>query len=92
MKDKFILDACCGGRMFWFDKKQPNTIYVDIREEDKGFIKYDKSYEVKPDVIANVRKLPFEDKKFKLICFDPPHLINYKSGIMFKNLYIITTL
>ena len=35
---KFILDACCGSRMFWFQKNQPNTIFQDIREYNKGFI------------------------------------------------------
>jgi len=81
---KFILDACCGGRMFWFNKKHPNTIYVDIRKEEKGFIKYEKNYEVNPDIIADVQKLPFKEKSFKLIIFDPPHLVNYNSGIMFQ--------
>jgi len=38
MINKFILNACCGSRMFWFDKKQPNTIFHDIRSYDKGFI------------------------------------------------------
>ena len=38
MKDKFILDACCGGRMFWENKKHPNTIYIDNRLKEKGHI------------------------------------------------------
>lgn len=32
--DKIILDACCGSRMFWFDKKNPLTLFVDIRDEE----------------------------------------------------------
>ena len=28
-----ILDACCGSRMFWFDKAEPHTTYMDIRQE-----------------------------------------------------------
>ena len=28
-----VLDACCGGRQFWFDKKNPLATYQDIREE-----------------------------------------------------------
>lgn len=31
MKEKLILDACCGSRMFWFDKEEEHTIYGDIR-------------------------------------------------------------
>lgn len=26
-----ILDACCGSKMFWFDKENPNVTYMDIR-------------------------------------------------------------
>ncbi|HFU3940784.1 TPA: SAM-dependent methyltransferase, partial [Streptococcus suis] len=29
-----ILDACCGSRMFWFDKAEPHTTYMDKREEE----------------------------------------------------------
>ena len=33
MKDneKIILDACCGGRMFWFNKTHPNTLCVETK-------------------------------------------------------------
>ena len=26
-----ILDACCGSRMFWFDKEHKDTLYMDKR-------------------------------------------------------------
>ena len=26
-----ILDACCGGKMFWFDKDNTETLYIDNR-------------------------------------------------------------
>ena len=29
--DKLRLDACCGSRMFWFDKQNPNVLFVDKR-------------------------------------------------------------
>jgi hypothetical protein len=29
---KPILDACCGSKMFWFDKQNPNVEFCDIRE------------------------------------------------------------
>lgn len=29
-----ILDACCGSKMFWFDKDNEYTTYMDIREEN----------------------------------------------------------
>ena len=87
MKDKFILDACCAGRMIWFNKNHPNTLYVDIRKEEKGFIKERSNFEVNPDMIADFRNFhQFEDKSFKLVVFDPPHIKrqNNKSWISQK--------
>ena len=34
-----ILDACCGGRMFHFNKDHPNILYVDRRRGDCFFVK-----------------------------------------------------
>ena len=27
-----ILDACCGSRMFWFDRNNPDVIFADNRK------------------------------------------------------------
>lgn len=68
-----ILDACCGSRMFWFNKQEPHTTYMDIREGT--FTLCDgRTIEVKPDVISDCRNAPFPDDTFNLIIFDPPHL------------------
>ncbi len=74
MKDKFILDACCGGRHFWFNKKHPNTIYQDKRVALKGILKERPNFCVVPDVVGDFKNMEFQDKSFKLIVFDPPHL------------------
>jgi len=80
--DKYILDVCCGCRQFWFDKNQKNTVYMDIRQEDKGFqnVRYNK--QIKPDVIADFRNIPFPDNFFKLVIMDPPHIIS--EGPLFR--------
>lgn len=75
-KDKFILDPTCSSRSIWFNKKHPNTIYADIRKEEKGFIPVRPNFEINPDIIADFRSLPFQDRQFKLISWDPPHLRN----------------
>ena len=67
-----ILDACCGSRMFWFDKKEPHTTYMDRREEE--FEIHKKKINVKPDIVADFRDMPFDDETFNLVVFDPPHL------------------
>lgn len=72
-KNKIILDACCGCRMFWFEKEQPNTVYMDFREIDETT--HDgRRIVVRPDVIGDFRKMPFQDESFRLVIFDPPHL------------------
>lgn len=73
MKDISILDACCGSRMFWFDKQEPHTTYMDRREEE--FEIHKKKINVKPDIVADFRDMPFDDETFNLVVFDPPHLL-----------------
>lgn len=72
---KVILDACCGGRMFWFNKEHPSVIYSDIRSEE--FTACDgRKVRIRPDLQADFRKMPFENESFYLVVFDPPHLDN----------------
>lgn len=69
-----ILDACCGSRMFWFDKENEYTMYMDIRELDTN-LSDGRKLEIKPDIVADFRDMPFEDETFHLVVFDPPHLV-----------------
>ena len=71
--DKQILDACCGSRMFWFDKEHPATVFMDNRSFAKNLCD-GRRFEVKPDLIADFREIPFSDESFRLVVFDPPHL------------------
>lgn len=71
--DKKILDVCCGSRMFWFDKENKNTIFMDKRELEDTLCDGRKLI-IKPDIVGDFRNIPFEDKSFKLVVFDPPHL------------------
>jgi hypothetical protein len=70
--NKVILDACCGSRMFWWDKTEPHTTFIDIREYSKGFIDNRPNRELQPDIIMDNRKMSFPNKSFKLVVFDPP--------------------
>ena len=71
---KYILDVCCGGRHFWYNKSHPNTIYVDKRIERAGHSDHRPNHSVKPDIQADFKELPFADKTFYQVVFDPPHL------------------
>jgi ubiquinone/menaquinone biosynthesis C-methylase UbiE len=79
VQDKKILDACCGSRMFWFDKNNPDTLFIDVRREtvvakDSSNKSGERTIEINPDVIADFTDLPFESESFHMVVFDPPHL------------------
>lgn len=77
--EKKILDACCGSRMFWFDKQHPNACYMDNRELEETLCDGRKLV-VKPDIVADFRDMPFPDNSFYLVIFDPPHLKRAGNG------------
>ena len=63
--------------MFWYERNEPHTTYMDIRKEiltckDRGL---KREIEIKPDIVADFRDMPFADATFDLVVFDPPHLI-----------------
>lgn len=74
--EKKILDACCGSRMFWFNKENPDVLFMDKRSEILTAKDRDKTrtIEVKPDLVADFTNMPFDDETFNMVVFDPPHL------------------
>lgn len=76
-----VLDACCGSRMFWFDKSDPRALFLDKRREvctdPRG-----REVVVDPDVLGDFTALPFADETFNLVVFDPPHTFNGKDSAM----------
>ena len=77
-----MLDPCCGTRMMWFDKRDPAAVFGDQRREtitvtDRSHGREDGARElrIEPDTLMDFRALPFPDGAFKLVAFDPPHLV-----------------
>nr|DAU76258.1 MAG TPA: Nodulation protein S (NodS) [Caudoviricetes sp.] len=71
MKD--ILDACCGTRMMWFQKRHQDVLYADYRRETLTCCD-GRTIVVDPDVDADFTNMPWEDDAFAMVVFDPPHL------------------
>jgi len=74
-----VLDACCGSRMFWFDRKDPRALFVDKRREthlakDCSVKNGEREIVVNPDVLADFTALPFPCATYALVVFDPPHI------------------
>lgn len=68
--------------MWWFDKQHPGVIYGDRRSEtltvtdrSHGNASGQRVIDVHPDQLFDFRSLPFADGSFKLVAFDPPHLV-----------------
>lgn len=65
--------------MFWFDKNNPEVLYVDKRIEtleakDSSNKRGIRIIEVSPELVADFTALPIADESFYLVVFDPPHL------------------
>lgn len=85
-----VLDACCGSRMFWFDRKDPRAVFVDKRREahtlrDMSSAGGSRELVIDPDIVADFTALPFRDNSFAVVIFDPPHFArNGRKGWMAK--------
>lgn len=71
--NKPILDACCGGKMFYFDKNDPRVLFQDIRCEETTLCD-GRKFSVTPDIVGDFTSMDFPDNTFSMVVFDPPHL------------------
>lgn len=78
-----ILDACCGGRMWWWEKQHPLAVYMDVREVPPGTLEIRPNWNVAPDVLGDFRAMPFADASFQMVVFDPPHIVREKPSDSF---------
>jgi SAM-dependent methyltransferase len=77
-----VLDPCCGTRMMWLDKQNPLVTFGDIRREvvtvtDRSHANASgtRTLRIEPDDLIDFRAMPYADGAFKLVVFDPPHLV-----------------
>ena len=75
MDNKPVLDVCCGGKMFYFDKTNKNVLFCDKRQIKTNLCD-GRKFEVTPDLICDFTNLPFKNETFYHVVFDPPHLKN----------------
>lgn len=77
-----VLDPCCGSRMMYLDKQHPDVLFGDRRSEvltvtdrSHGNASGTRTLRIEPDTLIDFRELPYPDGTFKLVAFDPPHLV-----------------
>lgn len=81
--EKSVLDACCGSRMFWFDRKDERALFMDNRSESyswKDSVGNQRSLMVSPDIVGDFTRMEFADNSFHLVVFDPPHRKDLTDG------------
>ncbi|MCM1404722.1 MAG: class I SAM-dependent methyltransferase, partial [Prevotella sp.] len=83
---KPILDVCCGGKMFYFNKHDPRVLFCDKRQI-KTTLCDGREFEVAPDMVADFTQLPFKSNSFKVVVFDPPHLLRNTGKSKFDTIY-----
>lgn len=74
-----ILDVACGGKMFYFDKNDDRVTFCDQRELDTNLCD-GRKFEIHPDYQCDFTNLPFDNDTYKLVVFDPPHLLGDSKG------------
>ena len=82
IEHKPVLDACCGSRMMWLNKQDPRAVFIDRRHEtitvtdnSRGNTSGQRVLKIEPDAVMDFRSLSYPDCSFKLVAFDPPHLV-----------------
>lgn len=86
-KDKLILDVCCGGRMMWFDKNNPLSLFLDKYPRPTNTVKNRPLFKCDPDIVMDFTQLKFPDKSFKMVVMDPPHSSKFTDNSYMKQKY-----
>ena len=69
-----VLDPASGSRMFYFDKEDPRVVFGDIRSESH-ILSDGRALHIRPDEVMDFMDIPYPDESFRVVVFDPPHLI-----------------
>lgn len=66
----------------WFDRENPDVVFGDCRREtltvtdrSRGNASGNRVLRIEPDVLHDFRAIPYPDESFRLVAFDPPHLV-----------------
>jgi hypothetical protein len=68
--------------MMWFSRGHTGTLFGDQRcetltvtDRSHGRVDGTRTIHIAPDIVLDFRCLPFPDNTFRLVVFDPPHLV-----------------
>lgn len=84
---KLILDPASSMRSFYFDKKDKRVLFGDIRVKETHLLTNGQTIHVEPDEVMDFRAIPYPDETFKVVVFDPPHMLNLSEKSWMRKKY-----
>ena len=84
---KLILDPASSMRSFYFDKKDKRVLFGDIRVKETHLLTNGQTIHIEPDEVMDFRAIPYPDKTFKVVVFDPPHMLNLSEKSWMRKKY-----
>ncbi len=84
---KLILDPASSMRSFYFDKKDKRVLFGDIRVKETHLLTNGQTIHIEPDEVMDFRAIPYPDEAFKVVVFDPPHMLNLSEKSWMRKKY-----
>ena len=84
---KLILDPASSMRSFYFDKKDDRVLFGDIRVKETHLLTNGHTIQIEPDELMDFRAIPYPDETFKVVVFDPPHMLNLSEKSWMRKKY-----
>ena len=84
---KLILDPASSMRSFYFDKKDKRVLFGDIRVKETHLLTNGQTIHIEPDEVMDFRAIPYPDETFKVVVFDPPHMLNLSEKSWMRKKY-----
>lgn len=74
-------------RSFYFDKKDKRVLFGDIRVKETHLLTNGQTIHIEPDEVMDFRAIPYPDETFKVVVFDPPHMLNLSERSWMRKKY-----
>ena len=87
MTNKLILDPASSMRSFYFNKKDKRVLFGDIREKETHLLTNGQTIHIEPDQVMDFRNIPYPDKSFQCVVFDPPHMLRLSEKSWMRKKY-----
>jgi hypothetical protein len=84
---KTVLDPASSMRSFYFNKTDERVVFGDIREDETHLLTNGQTITIKPDEVMDFRSIPYPDKTFQMVVFDPPHMLRLSEKSWMRKKY-----